>query len=143
METAGGTRIEQHPDILAMRARHEQAAARPAAQLADGLLLLAGLFLAISPWVMGFSGLAPLTANNLITGIAVAVLALGFSSVFGRMYGIAWVVPIIGIWTIIAPWVIRGDMTNTWTLWTNIVVGAVILVLGLAAAGLGMARGRR
>ncbi|HEY9523755.1 MAG TPA: SPW repeat protein [Thermopolyspora sp.] len=143
METAGGTRMEQHPDIVAMRARHEQAAAKPVVQMADGLLMVAGLFLAISPWVVGFANLTPLTVNNLITGIAVTVLALGFSSVFGRMYGIAWVAPLIGIWTIIAPWVISGDMSNARTIWTNVIVGAVILLLGLTAQGLGMARGRR
>ncbi|GAA3154370.1 hypothetical protein GCM10020001_092520 [Nonomuraea salmonea] len=100
--------MERHPDIISMREKYDVAAAKPAVQLADGLTLVAGLFLALSPWIIGFTGITSLTMNNLITGLAVAVLALGFSSAYGRTHGIAWVAPLIGLWTILAPWLIRG-----------------------------------
>ncbi|MEU6038239.1 MULTISPECIES: SPW repeat protein [Actinomadura] len=128
--------IERHPDIAEMRTRYELAAASPTAQALDGLTVLSGLYLAISPWIVGFSGLRPITVNNLITGLAVAALGLGFALAFGRTYGIAWVAPIIGVWTIISPWVIAGRMNTTPTIVSNVVVGALILVLGLATLGL-------
>jgi len=133
--------IDRHPDLMSMRARYEIAAESPVAQLVDGLTLLSGIYLAISPWIVGFSNLGPLSLNNLITGLAVATLALGFSSAFGRTHGIAWVPAVIGAWTIIAPWVIRGDMANTRTIWNNVIVGALIFVLGLVTTALGMPRG--
>ncbi|WP_236051138.1 SPW repeat protein [Nonomuraea cypriaca] len=124
-----------------MRERYEAAAANPAVQVADGLTLLAGLFLALSPWIIGFTGWSGLTVNNLVTGLTVALLALGFSSAFGRTYGIAWTAPLIGIWTILAPWLVRGAATSQ-TIFTNVIVGAIITILGLITLGMGMARRR-
>ncbi|MFC6879056.1 MULTISPECIES: SPW repeat protein [Actinomadura] len=132
--------IEEHPDIVGLRARYDAAAANPAVQLADGLTMLAGLYLAVSPWIIGFTGLDRLVVNNLVTGIAVAALALGFSSAFGHTHGIAWTLPVIGVWTIIAPWVIYGWSTgfdHDWV-WSNVVAGAVITVMGLATMGTGV-----
>ncbi|MGN9837055.1 SPW repeat protein [Nonomuraea sp. H19] len=132
--------MERHPDIIRMRERYEIAAANPAVQIADGLTLLAGLFLALSPWIVGFTGISSLTVNNLVTGIAVALLALGFSSAFGRTYGIAWTAPLIGVWTIVAPWLIRGEADTTTTIYTNVIVGAIITILGLVTLGMGARR---
>jgi hypothetical protein len=135
--------MESHPDIIRMRERYDDAAANPAVQLADGLTLLAGLFLALSPWIVGFVNLGSLTMNNLVTGLAVALLSLGFSSAFGRTYGIAWTAPLIGLWTIVAPWLIRGEAATAGAITTNVIVGAVIAVLGLIAVGMGMMRRKR
>ncbi|MEU8247243.1 SPW repeat protein [Nonomuraea sp. NPDC048916] len=137
------TDIRQHPDIVEMRARYEAAAANPTAQLTDGLALLAGTYLAVSPWIVGFQGLSGITVNNLITGLLVALLALGYSSAFGRTYGLAWVAPIIGVWTIIAPWVISGPNNATRVIISNVVVGAIILLLGLANMQTSMAAAKR
>ena len=96
--------LEQHPDLIEMRERYERAGSSAAAQGIDGLTLLAGLWLAISPWVVGFNGLSRISVSNLVTGIALAALAMAFATAFGRTYGLSWIVPIIGIWTIIVPW---------------------------------------
>ncbi|WP_285708311.1 SPW repeat protein [Microtetraspora sp. NBRC 16547] len=137
------TDIGQHPDIMEMRARYEAAAANPTAQLTDGLALLAGIYLAVSPWICGFQGLSGITVNNLVTGILVALLALGFSSAYGRTYGLAWVAPVIGVWTIIAPWVISGPNNTARVIVSNVVIGAIILFLGLANMSTGMTATRR
>ncbi|RCG26232.1 hypothetical protein DQ384_30155 [Sphaerisporangium album] len=130
------TGLEAHPDIVAMRAKYERAGSSAVAQVIDGLTLLAGLYLAISPWVVGFfTGLPRLSVNNLITGLVVAALALGFASAYGRTYGLTWMLPILGIWTIITPWVIRSATTGS--IWNNVVTGAVILLLGLGAMAVG------
>ncbi|WP_304598367.1 SPW repeat protein [Nocardia sp. MDA0666] len=39
-----------------------------------------------------------------------------------------------GVWQIIGPWVVGERPTGV--LWTNVVMGAIVTVLGLAAAGL-------
>lgn len=135
--------IDEHPDIVAMRMRYEQAAESPVAQITEGLGVLAGLYLAISPWVAGFSHLPTITANNLITGIAVTVLALGFASAFGRTHGVVWVAPLIGVWTILAPWVVSGAVATTAVIANNVIVGAVCALLGLLAFGGRLQRARR
>src|SRR4051812_13821802 len=101
--------IEGHPDIAELRARYEIAAEKPVVHMLDGFSILCGLYLASSPWIVGFmSGANDLRVNNLITGIAVATLALGLATAHGRTHGVAWTVPVIGVWTIVAPWVILG-----------------------------------
>jgi hypothetical protein len=135
--------MERHPDIVELRARYEQAAARPVAQLADGLVFLTGLYLAISPWVAGFAGLRSVAVNNLITGVALAVIGAGLASAYARTHGLAWVVPVVGVWTIITPWVIRGGIASTATAGTianNVAVGAVAVVGGLAATSVAVLR---
>lgn len=122
-----------HPDIVEMRERYDLAGSQPGMQVVDGLTLLSGLYLALSPWIVGFTDRTGITINNLVTGLVVAGLALAFTAAFGRTHGLAWVLPVIGIWTIIAPWVIRGDQSTTGSVWSNVLIGIIITVLGLAA----------
>jgi hypothetical protein len=130
--------MEGHPDILELRARYDRAAETMSAHAVDGFTFMSGLYLAISPWVVGFNGRTTLTVNNLLTGIAVALLAVGLASAYGRTHGVAWVIPLIGVWTIIAPWVISGNPATTSTILSNVITGAAIVVFGLAATAMGM-----
>jgi hypothetical protein len=130
------TSIEGHPDIAELRARYEIAAEKPAVHLLDGLTMLCGLYLAASPWIVGFMGGGDLRVNNLITGVAVAVLALGLATANGRTHGMAWVVPVMGAWTIVAPWVVLGGAVKGGTILSNVIVGALIVLLGLGAMSL-------
>jgi len=130
--------MEGHPDILELRARYDRAAETMSAHTVDGLTFMSGLYLAISPWVVGFNGRTTLTANNLLTGIAVALLAVGLASAYGRTHGVAWVAPLIGVWTLIAPWVVSGNTATTSTILNNVITGAAIVVFGLAATAMGM-----
>ncbi len=133
--------MDDHPDILEMRARYDRVAQTPTAQSVDGAVLLAGVYLAISPWVIGFRPVAPdLAANDLICGITVALLGLGYATVFGRTHGLAWVTPVLGAWVIVSPWVIRGTNVDAGMILSNVICGAVIAVLGLVMLGLGFRR---
>jgi hypothetical protein len=134
--------MELHPDIAELRARYEAAAETPTARVVEGLTFLTGLYLAISSWVVGFNHITTLTANNLIVGIALAVLALGFASAYGRTHGITWVAPLLGVWTIIAPWVVNGGVATTASMVSNVVIGAIAVLLGAGAMALGMSRTR-
>lgn len=138
--------MHEMPDITEMRARYEQVAETPAAQTVSGLTFLSGLYLAISPWVVGFTHRGTLTVNNLITGIALGLLALAFASAYGRTHGVTWVTPLIGIWTVIALWVLPPHSASIAQIVNNALTGSVIIACGLAAAGITFAsawRGRR
>jgi MFS superfamily sulfate permease-like transporter len=130
--------MEQHPDIAELRARYERASETMPARVTNGLIFLCGLYLAISPWVVGFHPRRTISVNDLLTGIAVALLALGLASAYGRTHGIAWVAPLIGVWTIIAPWVVSPHRATTAMIISHVVVGALIVLLGAAASTIGM-----
>lgn len=132
-------RIEEHPDLLALRDGSERAATRSPAQIAECLSLLAGLYLAVSPWVVGFNTTAPqLTAINLITGAALVLVALGYGHAYERMHSMSWAAALIGVWTIIAPWCVVGGTFGTRAQVSNIIAGGVVVLMALATMGLGM-----
>jgi len=130
------TSMAHHPDIVALRDRFDRAAGTPRAQVAEGLMVLAGGYAAISPWVIGFSGsTTPLAINDLIVGVAIVVMTLICADSRGRMYGMAWVAPVMGLWLIVANWLMNDINPSTGTMISNIVVGACVLVLGAAVVG--------
>lgn len=134
--------IEHHPDVATMRRRYDQIAETPVAQSADGLVFLSGMYLAMSPWVIGFTGHSSMTASNLFAGIAIALLGIGFATVYGHMHGIAWVAPLIGVWAIVSPWVVDGGTPANSAIVSNVIVGAVIVVCSLAMMSTSMRRMR-
>ncbi|MGH3502673.1 MAG: SPW repeat protein [Nocardioidaceae bacterium] len=132
--------IEKHPDITELRDRYDRAGSSSTAQAIDGLTLMAGLYVAMSPWIVGFSSTSTLKVNDLITGIAVSLLALGFASAFGRTHGVAWTTPLLGVWVIISPWVVSGVSATTSIVVSSVISGAAICLLGLSASGFTMMR---
>ncbi|MBY8878935.1 SPW repeat protein [Actinacidiphila acidipaludis] len=135
--------IESHPDILSLRNRYAAVSETPVSGLVEGLCLLTGLYLAISPWVVGFQGFAGLRVSNLITGIALAVLGMGYGSVLERTHNLGWVACAIGVWTIIAPWCVAGQPSFFKVILSNAIVGGVACALGLATMGMGFMAKRR
>jgi hypothetical protein len=140
--TMHGSRIDEHPDLVALRIGSERAVTRPAAQAVECLSLLAGLYLAISPWVVGFDAFRSLTVSNLVTGLALVVLALGYGPAYERTHGMSWAALLVGAWTIVAPWVVAGHAAATKPEVSNVIAGAAACLTALATMGLGMAGGR-
>lgn len=132
--------MARHPDIEALRMHYDTEAEQPLAQIIDGLAFLTGLYLMISPWLLGFNDMSTLTFVNLFTGLAFALLSLGFASAFGRTHGVTWVTPLIGVFVFLAPWLVSGNVDTTTTIWNNVVAGGLCIVLGLAATYFGMRR---
>jgi hypothetical protein len=142
--TASTTRIEEHPDIVALRMRYEQANETWVAHIVGGLGVMAALYLAISPFVVGFQALVPLVVSNVLTGITLLALTFGMSSAYGKLHGLAWTIPALGLWTAVAPWVIRGgDFNTTPAVSNNVTVGTICFLLGLATLTIGLRRARR
>lgn len=131
---APATRMDSHPDIVAMSARYERLAETPTAQATDALTVLGGLFVALSPWIVGFSESAPgLAMNNLIIGLGVAVLGAGFATAYERTHRLTWVCPLLGAWTVIAVWTVSGAEATTETVLSNVIGGVAVTLFGLAA----------
>lgn len=133
--------IEEHPDVARMRVRYEQIAESPMSQVADGLAVLAGLYLAVSAWVVGFTDQFALAITNVFVGFSLALLAMGFASAFGRTHGIAWIAPLLGVWTIVAPWIVAdAGSPATSAIVSNVITGAVMVLATLPQLWTGMRR---
>jgi len=129
--------MADHPDLMEMRERYERASASGPAVITDGLVLLAGLWLAISPWVIHFNATAPdVTLNNLILGVAVAVVALGLTLMPAKMVRLSWATAAIGAWVVISQWVIQQSGAGLGVWLNNVITGGVIALLGIAAAAI-------
>jgi SPW repeat len=125
--------LSSHPDVHEMRARYARVLSGRGEVAVDGLVTIAGLYCAISPWVIHFSGTrTDLMINNLILGIAVALIGVGLSMAPERMRGMSLAMAAIGVWLIISPWVVTRSPT-VGMISNNVVTGAVICLLGLVA----------
>jgi len=130
--------IDHHPDLLALRARYERVAESMSAHLTFGLALLTGLYVAASPWIVGFSATRSLATSDLIAGIAVAFLAYGFATTLDRAHGMTWTLPVLGVWVIVSTWILPDVVLTTGMTWSNVVAGALLTFLGLNASYFGM-----
>jgi len=54
-----------------------------------------------------------------------------------------WTAPILGAWLIVSPFVVRPDVSDTTTIVNNVIIGALVLLLGLAEAVVGLVRPRK
>lgn len=125
--------IEQHPDILALRERYDRAAESTTMRGTFGLTFLAAIYCAMSPWIVGFDGTTRLAVNNLVVGVAIAMLTFGFGAALDRTHGMTWTLPIFGVWLIVAPFVMSGVSATAGMIWSNVIVGGLIFLFGLVA----------
>jgi hypothetical protein len=117
-----------------MRARYDRVLGGRDVALVDGPVFLLGLYCAVSPWIVHYTTSQPnLVPHNLIIGIAIGLLALGFTRAPERMYGLSWACCALGVWMIVSPWVV-GDGPDAGVIWNNIIIGALAVVLGMVCA---------
>lgn len=118
---------------------------RAQAKVASSLDLLAGLWLIISPFVLGYFDLgraaktveAQATSNDLIVGFAIAVIAairLANAYRFGEYelptMWLSWISALLGLWLIVSPFIL-GFTDLTVAFWNNIILGIIVAVLGV------------
>ncbi|MFJ3234321.1 SPW repeat protein [Streptomyces sp. NPDC086787] len=127
--------ISSHPDAPEMRERYARMLGGRDVALVDGPVFLLGLYCAASPWILHYTTSQPaLVTHNLIVGIAIGLLALGFTTAPDRMYGLSWAMCAMGVWMIIAPWIV-GRNPDTGVVLNNVIIGALAVILGLVCAG--------
>lgn len=117
-----------------------------AAQIAATLVMLTGLWVAISPWFLTLQvpPAANATVNDLIIGLAVAVFAMLAAGRPRSMPGLPAASLLAGIWLIISPFVLAAQFSVTASMyWSNIWAGAVVIVASLAVLATGPARAAR
>lgn len=100
---------------------------------ASGLNILAGLWLIISPFVLGYSALRGTMWNDVIVGIIIALIAAGKLFRGRDLQWLSWINVVLGLWLIISPFVF-GNSGNTRVLYNEIIVGIVVVVLAAWSA---------
>ncbi|MCC7107174.1 MAG: SPW repeat protein [Chloroflexi bacterium] len=124
-----------------MRTASDMGHASPAVDLADfgrlkwssGINIIAGLWLIISPWVLGFSGLAAVRNNDVILGIIIVVLAAIREFGAHRASWLSWINVIAGAWVFVSAFVLSAS-TQPAPFWNNIILGVIVFVLGISSA---------
>src|SRR5690349_17384660 len=83
------------------------------------LTLLAGLWLLISPWVLGFNMTNPAFLNAVIVGILIALcgaldaFGLGHMSMQAvRVFGV--IAALLGLWAIVSPFILKFGGVAEW-----------------------------
>lgn len=94
-------------------------------------MLMAVTYAAISPWVLGFhTRSGGLAVSDLIVGLSLAALTLGVAAASLHLHGLTWVAPLLGVWLIITPWVVRGTDRSAGLILSNVIVGACVVLIG-------------
>jgi hypothetical protein len=103
-------------------------------QLASGFDVLAGFWLAFSPWVLGFASTEPTGRwNDLILGIVIALFAFVRGMIAYRAAWLSWLNALLGAWVMASPWVL-GFHVSYAARWNNILLGLAVIVLACWSA---------
>lgn len=97
----------------------------------DPINALLGIWLIISPWVVGFSSDSAAMTNFVIVGILLLIAALGASYVPKAWE--EWCESVLGLWMVISPWLVRYS-SNHAAKTDAVVAGIIVLILGFWAA---------
>ena len=94
----------------------------------DPVNAVAGAWLIVSPWVLGFSGTTAAMWTMVATGILLGAVALG--ATFVPRQWEEWTEVALAAWLAISPWVVGFRGVET-AMVNAVLVAAVILVLAL------------
>lgn len=100
-------------------------------QWKDAGNLVLGIWLAVSPWALSYSGEAAPAWNAHIVGVIVAVAAIAALVAFQKWE--EWVNAALAAWLIVSPYIL-GFSALTSALWNQIVVGVLVGILAIWAA---------
>jgi len=96
---------------------------------ASGINVIAGLWLIISPFLLGFSGFA--ATNAIVVGIVVAILSLVQSMSDTESTWIGYINTILGVWLIVTAFMMTAVAG---IFWNSLVLGIIVGGLALWSA---------
>ena len=88
--------------------------------------VVAGLGLLLSPWYLGFAAETAAAWNAWLVGAAMTLIALAALFAFHRLE--EWANVALGLWAVIAPWVL-GFATLAAAMWVHVIAGLVVAIL--------------
>jgi hypothetical protein len=97
----------------------------------DWVNLVLGLWLILSPWLLGYSSAPAAMWNAVIIGVVVGLMS--FLHLRGGPLWEEWANVVLGIWLILSPWIL-GFSGMTSAMWNAVIVGILVGVLALSEA---------
>jgi hypothetical protein len=97
--------------------------------LLDAVNMIAGITLVLSPWFLGYTVESYAAWNAWVAGAAIALIAVGALVAFHDYE--EWANLIIGLWTVVAPWVL-GFSALTAAVWVHVIAGLVVAIVAAA-----------
>ncbi len=94
------------------------------AKLCDVANLILGAILFFSPWLFKFDA-GMVSTNAYIAGLAMAILAVAALAAFAVWE--EWLNLIVGLWTLVSPWVLGFQGTTAMTV--CVIIGAAVAIL--------------
>lgn len=88
--------------------------------------VLLGVWIVISPFVLGFSNMRAIMWNNIATGGAIFLLAMGGSAGRGAP---SMLNVLLGIWLLISPFVLKASRPVA--VWNNVILGIIVAIVAL------------
>ncbi|RWH82158.1 MAG: hypothetical protein EOQ86_09295 [Mesorhizobium sp.] len=103
----------------------------------DVVNIIAGIALALSPWLLGYAADAVAVWHAFIAGVITVLIAARALVAFHKYE--EWANLVVGLWIVAAPWVL-GFAGLAAAMWSHVIAGVV--VAALAAASLWLANDR-
>ena len=96
------------------------------------LNFILGLWLIVSPFVLLYRGITNALWDNVIVGIIIAILAIwrAVAAETEGMTGVSWLMALLGLWTLISPFVLGYSHTQN-AMVNNVIVGIIVGVLAI------------
>ncbi|GAB2490120.1 MAG: SPW repeat protein [Comamonas sp.] len=94
----------------------------------DPLNALLGVWLAVSPWVLGYQDQTAAMVSGVVVGLALIAAALG--AIFMPRAWEEWTEGLLGLWMVISPWMLGFSMHMD-AMRNAVVSGIVVMALAL------------
>lgn len=106
------------------------------ARIASGVNVLAGLWLIIAPWVLGYGESETAVWNQTVIGVAVAVLALIRTAAPAQFAALSWINFVFGAWLLVSAFVLQYEpgVAVESIVWNNVIAAIVILAMATWSA---------
>ncbi len=96
------------------------------------ITVILGVWLIIAPFILTFPSTVAMW-NSIIVGVIVLVLSWIRAANPATSPGLSWINAILGLWLIVAPFVM-SMASSTSTRWNDIVLGIAVIVFSVWAA---------
>jgi len=99
----------------------------------SGTNLVAGIWLILAPFILGYSAVTGALWNDILVGLAITGLAWARVAKPLENEAASWTNAVLGVWLLAAPFAL-GYTATAAAMWNDIVVGLVVVVLGAWSA---------
>jgi hypothetical protein len=105
---------------------------RENASTASILNILCGIWLIISPFILGYYDVTAAIWNSIVLGVVVLILAAARVSNPNGNVGLSWINLLLGIWLIISPFFMYPSFPTP--IWNNVILGILVAIFAIWSA---------